>query len=638
MLRNFRQVFKGSQGLTGGLMVLLTVGMLAYLLPGGGPTDAPDSVVARVYGRDVLKRDLDVAMSAMLERMGKQANLEMMLPYLQAQALRQVVNQKLSEELAERHGVLVTDPEVRDRMLAMLKKYPVFQNPDGSLRPTSEIDRILIENGQSLTQWEKETRGGLVYGKLIQQTAALVTVDEATLALEHRVKHEQIGFDAVALSVEAATVADPGDATLEAFLKESGARFQAGPRRVVQLAEIDKTTLGEAIKVDDAALQAAYTSKKAAFTEFRARHILFRAEGEAQAGEAMKKAEEAQAKLKGGADFGKLADLLTEDPSGKGQGGDLGWFKSGAMVKPFEDAAQALKPGEISHPVKTQFGVHLIQLQDRKEKSFEDMKASLQAELSQERFVSKAKEKLEQLRKRAGQRGDLAPAARALNLKVETSQPFAAEGAAVIPGIEAPAAIQAEAFRMKVGDVSKVTQSGSKFVVFRVVEEKPVGMPALAEVRPVVLSAYQLEQARKQAFDKATAALKGGDLKTVGPVTTQAPATLESLAELGQHPAIRKALLDTPVGGTTPVLWSPEGKLWVAKVTSKKLDTPLGFEQRHALVQKLQESGAEKRLTAELQYLENRGRMRPGLSSLWGRMDGIWMNPTAGKAGALGEE
>ena len=142
----------------------------------------------------------------------------------------------------------------------------------------------------------------------------------------------------------------------------------------------------------------------------------------------------------------------------------------------------------------------------------------------------------------------------------------------------------------------------------------------------------------QQAFDKASVALKGGDLKTVGPVTTQAPATLESLAELGQHPAIRKALLDTSVGGTTPLLWSHEGKLWVAKVTSKKLDTPLGFEQRHALVQKLQETGAEKRLTAELQYLENRGRMRPGLSSLWGRWDGIWMNPAAGKASAREEE
>lgn len=634
MLRNFRQVFKGSQGLTGGLMVLLTVGMLAYLVPGGGPTDAPDSVVARVYGRDVLKRDLDTAISTMLQRMGKQANLEMMMPFLQTQALRQVMNLKLSEELAERHGVLVTDPEVRERLLATLRKYPVFQMPDGSLRPSSEIDRILHENGMGLAQWEKETRASLVYAKLIQQTAALVRVDEGTLEQENRFKNEKVGFEAVTVPVDTTAVADPGDAKLDAFLKDSGARFQVGPRRMIQFVALDQSSLGEGLKVDEAALRAAYASKKAGFTELHARHILFKAETEAQVAEAMKKAVEVQAKLKSGADFKKLADELTEDPSGKGRGGDLGWFKTGAMVKPFEDAAMALKPGEVSQPVKTTFGVHLIQLDERKDKSFEDMKGSLQADISSERFASKAKEKLEQLRKRAGDRGDLGAAARALNLKIENSKPFASDGPATIPGFESPALITGEAFRLKVGDVSKVMQVAGKYLVFRVTEEKPIGIPTLGDVRPVVLAAYRVEEARKLTFEKATATLKGGDLKALGTVTPQAPATLESLGELTQHPAIRKALLETPVNGQTPLLWHPDGKLWVARITARTPGSPLGFEQRHTLVQKLQEASAEKTLSAQLQFLDARGKMRPGLSSLWGRWDGIWTNPTLGKAEA----
>jgi parvulin-like peptidyl-prolyl isomerase len=72
------------------------------------------------------------------------------------------------------------------------------------------------------------------------------------------------------------------------------------------------------------------------------------------------------ARARAGEDFAKLADEFTEDPSGKGRGGDLGWFGRGMMVKPFEDAAFSLKPGELSAVVETQFGFHVIKLEERR--------------------------------------------------------------------------------------------------------------------------------------------------------------------------------------------------------------------------------------------------------------------------------
>jgi len=72
------------------------------------------------------------------------------------------------------------------------------------------------------------------------------------------------------------------------------------------------------------------------------------------------------ARARAGEDFSKLADEFTEDPSGKGRGGDLGWFGRGMMVKPFEDAAFALKPGEVSGVVESQFGYHIIKLEERR--------------------------------------------------------------------------------------------------------------------------------------------------------------------------------------------------------------------------------------------------------------------------------
>ncbi|MBV8857779.1 MAG: peptidylprolyl isomerase [Acidobacteria bacterium] len=72
------------------------------------------------------------------------------------------------------------------------------------------------------------------------------------------------------------------------------------------------------------------------------------------------------ARVRAGEDFAKLADEFTEDPSGKGKGGDLGWFGRGVMVKPFEDAAFALKPGEVSGVFETQFGFHIVKLDERR--------------------------------------------------------------------------------------------------------------------------------------------------------------------------------------------------------------------------------------------------------------------------------
>jgi hypothetical protein len=111
MLRDFRKVFKSSKGLTGGLMVILSFGLLAYLGTAFQTThpDSPEIVLARVYGRDIRRRDVNEVMQRMLQQFGQQDNLEGILPFIQQQALGQLMNLRLTEELAKRHGVVVTD-------------------------------------------------------------------------------------------------------------------------------------------------------------------------------------------------------------------------------------------------------------------------------------------------------------------------------------------------------------------------------------------------------------------------------------------------------------------------------------------------------------------------------------------------
>jgi hypothetical protein len=115
----------------------------------------------------------------------------------------------------------------------------------------------------------------------------------------------------------------------------------------------------------------------------------------------------------------------------------------------------------------------------------------------------------------------------------------------------------------------------------------------------------------------------------VGTVTDQAAAPLSGLRDLAAHPGIRKALLDTAVNQTTPLLWTQDGKLWVARITSREPAPALTFETRRSLIQEIQTGEAQKLLSAELQSLDQQGRRRPGFSSLWGHLSGIYVNSTA---------
>ena len=208
MLRNFRQVFKGQQTPMAVVMMVVLLGMVAYLAPSHGNPDAPDNIVARVYGRDITRRDLDGPMREMVRRLGKGADLESLAPLLETRAVDQLVQAKLVEELADRHGIVVTDAEVKNALEAQLRRYG-FVDENNKLRPSSEINDTLREHGMSLKQMEADTASGLAGQKLFQQMAAQVPVDDAWLQVENRVRNEKITFEAVTQAVDPSAGAGP---------------------------------------------------------------------------------------------------------------------------------------------------------------------------------------------------------------------------------------------------------------------------------------------------------------------------------------------------------------------------------------------------------------------------------------------
>jgi peptidyl-prolyl cis-trans isomerase C len=157
-------------------------------------------------------------------------------------------------------------------------------------------------------------------------------------------------------------------------------------------------------KIDDAAMHAYYDAHKAEFEEIRARHILIRMHGSAvpvkpgqkdlSDEEALAKAQDLEKRLKAGEDFAKLAGEESDDTGSAMNGGDLGTFGHGRMVPSFEETAFKLAPGQTSEPVKSQFGYHIIKLDSKDAKSFEEMKPEIDKKLRPEQ-AQKAMDALE---------------------------------------------------------------------------------------------------------------------------------------------------------------------------------------------------------------------------------------------------
>jgi len=178
-----------------------------------------------------------------------------------------------------------------------------------------------------------------------------------------------------------------------------------------------------------------------------------------------------------------------------------------------------------------------------------------------------------------------------------------------------------------VGQVSKVISAPSRFLVYRVQRELPIAVPPLKEIREKVLAGYRSEGARALLAAKIIAA--NGDLKTLGEPETKKDVTLAGITELDGNPKARRAILDAEAGSAAKPIWANSGALWAVKVTERTPAPPLTLGKRTELIKDLQGKESRKLITAELEDLRTKGGLRRGFNSLWGRINGIYINEEA---------
>ncbi len=164
------------------------------------------------------------------------------------------------------------------------------------------------------------------------------------------------------------------------------------------LAGLEYAQIGKDSTPDEATLRKYYDEHKAEYTRLHARHILIRFKGspvpvrtgqsDIDENEALSKTLELRKRIAGGEDFAAVAQKESDDAGSGAKGGDLGEFGRGQMVAPFEQAAFALEPGQLSDPVKSQFGYHLIKLESKDAKPFDQVRSDIENQLKQAKVQS----------------------------------------------------------------------------------------------------------------------------------------------------------------------------------------------------------------------------------------------------------
>lgn len=519
----------------------------------------------------------------------------------QLQLPGRVVNDLIQERLllqwARTEGIRVGDQELRGQIETM----PAFQENGRFSR--ERYLRLLAGNNLDPVTFETSKRSELLRQKVETLILDGVKLSEAelreawTLAQE-RLRAQYLFFETAPL-IPAIQVSETD---LQKYYEDHRAQLRRPEQRRVLYAIFSQKAVQGQVSVTDQEVEAYYREHLREFEQpkrIRVAHILVRVSptggGEAEA-KARGKLEAALERIKGGADFARVAKEISEDPASAAQGGDLGYLAEGELVKSFERAAFALKKGEVSPPVRTEFGYHLIKLLDVQapaKKSLSEVKGSIRDKLVTERADRLTESRTEALRRALSGAQDFKGEAERLGAQVRES-PLLSRGAP-LEGVGRVKELEEAIWGLAVGGTTAPLKTPSGYVIARLLEKKEASIPPLAEVREAVLIAVKRQKAEDRALERAKALIpvleKGEDFHAVarredlkvmdtGLFSRATPLADKELAqELGQAP------FSVKTGGVSAPIIGRRG-VYLLKVVERQPPDQKGFEVARAELEK----------------------------------------------------
>lgn len=436
---------------------------------------------------------------------------------LQNELIQDYVRSLVLNQRAQGHGYRVGDEELK----AAIQGEQVFQ-VDGQFDPTA-YRGMLAQIGTSVAAFEAQQRRSLQVGHLTRglQVSAFMTPGEIKRAMALENEQREVRYAVVPVARYAAA-AKIDEAAIKAWYDAHLADYQTPESVRLQYAELRLDAITQEVAADAGGLQAFYEANKDRYTEEekrRARHILIRVADAAGDAAALKRAQELRAQLAAGKDFAELARAHSDDPGSKAAGGELGFAGRSAYVKPFADALYGLETGAISEPVRTQFGYHLIQLEEVKAgqaKTLESARAEIEADYRRQRASELYGDRLEQLQQgiEDGSVRDIAALAARFGMNTGEVPAFTRSGAAPLGGTtELVSAVFSDDSLSGGRLAGPVALGQDRLVVVKVLEYRPAAARPLASVRAEVVAAVRQDagaRAARAAVDAALERLAGG--------------------------------------------------------------------------------------------------------------------------------
>jgi peptidyl-prolyl cis-trans isomerase D len=521
----------------------------------GNNTNANE--LGRVNGEPVLNQQFQAAyqeLSQQAQQGGNQISAEQRRELEQA-AWDRVVNQILIQQAIRDRGIRATDQEVR--LAALNSPHPALMQNElfqtNGQFDLAKYQRYLQSPATSedmLLQLEEYYRVMVPQQKLFSQITSGVYISDAELWRAWQDRNETATVEYVALDASRLVPGEVqvSDAEVKKYYDAHEDEFKRGASARLTVAVLGKAaTRGDTLA-------------------------------------SLERAERVRAELAGGADFAEVAKRESSDPGSKDNGGDLGTFGRGQMVPAFDAAAFSLPVGELSQPVLSPFGYHVIQVQERNGDQVKARHILIPVEKSDaelDRFYAKA-DSLEDLAQRSG----IERAARATGAAIRTGVTVS-ENSPFVPGIGSALeavewAEQETRDGAKAGQVSDLLETEQAFFVAKLESYTPAGTTPLAQATPQIRRQLVLEKKQEQARRigqelvaqvragktlQQAAAARGLEVRQAGPFTRGDPNPA-----LGQANAAVGAAFGVPVGKVSDVVKTSAGLFIIRPVARVEAD------------------------------------------------------------------
>ena len=473
--------------------------------------------VASVKGEPISRQEFDQAQRRQLEKLrqmlGDQVDPRMLdNDNARKEVLEGLIAQRALLTDAEAKRVSIPDERLRDAITSI----PGLTKQDGSF-DRDQYRALLTAQGLTEATFESQMRRDLALQSIpeaVAQTGLIPkTVAQRLLALQE----ESREIKEMVFKVEDfETKVNPSAEQLKKYYEDNGRQFEVAENAKIEYVVLTIDAIAAQITLDPLKVKEFYEQNRARYVnaeQRKASHILLTVPKDAD--------EKTKAQIRGkidgllvqarsGANFADLAKAHSQDPGSTSEGGDLGYFTSEMMAKPFSDAAYALKQDQISDVVETQFGFHIIKLTGVKpkvERSFDEVKTEIEAEYRRQEAGKEYAKAAETFTNTVYEQSDsFKPVADKLKLKVETADSITRGGvgaAANNPALNNPkllaALFSAESLKNK-RNTDAVDVAPNTLVSARLIEHRPAQLKEFAKVESEVRAGFVRAEAKKLAL------------------------------------------------------------------------------------------------------------------------------------------